>query len=142
MKPNHKSLYKWPVEGKKAREDKILFHLTPHQQLPLIHGRKRHVLFSFIVSNDYMHVAVLTIPAGGYSEVESHKGDEASYVLEGELVVRLVSKEESEDEKTAVYESYHVHEGEKCLIPEGIKHQYINFTSRVTKVFVVIGPRL
>jgi len=87
-----------------------------------------------------MHAAILTIPVGGNSEVESHKGDEALYVLEGDLVVRLVSEEESEDKKSAVYGSHHIHCGEKCLIPEGVKHQYLNFTSRVVKVFVAMGP--
>jgi len=140
MRPNLKSLYKWPVEGKKARQNATLFHLTPQQRLPLIHGRDKHVLFSFIVSNDYMHIAVLTIPPGGHSEVESHKGDEALYVLEEDLVVRLVPERESGGKKTAVYESYHICCGEKCLIPEGIKHQYLNFTHKVVKVFVAIGP--
>ena len=140
MRPNLSSLGRWPVEGKKARQEKTLFHLTPEQYLPLIHGKEKHVLFSFMVSNDYMHAAILTIPVGGHSEVESHQGDEALYVLEGDLVVRLVPEEESKDKKSAVYQSHHIYCGEKCLIPEGVKHQYLNFTTRVVKVFVAMGP--
>lgn len=141
MHPNVDTLGKWPISGDEARKAKRLIPIRSCEQLPLIHGQRDHVLFSFIVSNDYMNVGILQIPPGKYSEVERHEGDEALYLLEGDLVIRLVD-EEQPTENQALFDGQHVCQGEKCLIPEGQRHQYINFTDKMVRAFIAIGPRL
>ena len=49
----------------------------------------RGARFSFVVSSDYMHLAVLTVPVAAVSEFETHDGDEIINVLEGELCENL-----------------------------------------------------
>ncbi len=141
FKRNIDALGSWPLPGPKLREEKQLFIIKPEGQLALIHGEKRHVLFSFVVSNDYMHLAVLKVPVAGVSEFESHGGDEVIYVLEGELCVRIPT---SEDERTdqATYPHFRLKSQEKMLIPEGTRHQYINFTNDVVTAYVAVAPRL
>ena len=138
--PNIDSLGRFPLEGKKARRAKRIIPVRAGEQLPLIHGRERHVLFSFIVSNDYINVALLQMPVGAISEVETHQGDELLYALEGDLVVQL--EEVGAGEGSAVSLCHHIFQGEKCFIPGGTPHKYFNFTTRPVKAFVVIGPGL
>jgi len=135
---------KWPMDGEEARRRKQLIRITPDQQLQLIHGEKHHVLVSLIVSNDYMSAGLLTIPPGGHSELEAHGGDEALLALQGSLVVRTVPPGVSieEDERTVSHMCYQVDQGQKCLIPEGTRHQYINFTEDTVKVFFSVAPSL
>ena len=140
MKPGIAGLGRWPALGSELRQAKQLTPIKPEDQLPLIHGKERHVLFSFVVSNDYMHLAVLTVPVSGLSELESHKGDEILAVLKGTLVVRVPA--DNDNPKDATYASYQIKEGEKFFIPEGVRHQYMNFTNEEVKVYVAIGPGL
>jgi len=138
--PNIDSLGHWPMEGKKARQGKKIIPVRAEEQLPLIHGKERHVLFSFVVSNDYINVALLQIPVGGISEVERHKGDELLYALRGDLVVQL--EEPGEAKGSAVSLCHHVFQGEKCFIPGGTPHKYLNFNTAPIEAFAVIGPGL
>ena len=138
--PSIDSLGKWPAPGPQLRHNKQLVPITPKEHLPLIYGKRRHVLMDFIVSNDYIHLALLTIPGGGYSELDSHKGDEAGAVLAGDLAVRIPSDEENP--KNATYSHYRVGQGKKFFIPEGVKHQYINFSNQPVKAYIAIAPQL
>jgi len=141
MHPNIDALGRWPLPGPEARKEKRLIVVRPEDRLPLIHGKNDHVLFDFIVSNDYFHIALMEIPPGKFSEVEQHSGDEALYVLEGELEIRL-SDPSSEQEGQALFDSHHISEGEPCFIPEGTAHQYYNFTDKMIRAFVAVGPGL
>jgi mannose-6-phosphate isomerase-like protein (cupin superfamily) len=140
-KRNIDSLGSWPAPGPELRKAKQLTILKPEDQLTLLHGTKRHVLFSFVVSNDYMHLALLTVPVGGVSEFETHHGDEVINVLEGELCVRVSS---SEDERTddAAYPHIRLNAREKMFIPPGVRHQYLNFTNTAVRAYVAIAPKL
>ena len=142
MKANIDYLGKWPVDGKKSREEKRLVAIRERDHLPIIHGQEQHVLMSMIVSNDFLNVGIITIPVGGYSEMECHSGDETLYALQGELTIRTLGPNEKEDKDNASFMSYQVQQSEKMLIPEGTKHQYLNFTEEVIKVFFAVAPRL
>jgi gentisate 1,2-dioxygenase len=142
MRANTDYLGKWPVDGAKSRKEKKLMVIRKDDHLHLIHGRKQHVLISMIVSNDYMHVGLITIPIGGYSEMETHPGDETLYALEGDLTVRTLKPNEKEDKKSASHMSHRIEQGEKMLIPEGTQHQYINFTNAPIKIFFAVAPKL
>ncbi|MFQ6066999.1 MAG: cupin domain-containing protein [bacterium] len=142
MTANVDYLRKWPVDGAKSRREKRLVVIKQDNHLHLIHGQKRHVLVSIIVSNDYLSAGLLTIPVGGYSEMEIHSGDETLYALEGDLTVRTIGSEEKEDEKSATHMSHLVEQGEKMLIPEGTRHQYLNFTNAPLRMFFAVAPKL
>jgi mannose-6-phosphate isomerase-like protein (cupin superfamily) len=141
LKRSVDSLGSWPAPGPALRELKQLLIIKPEDQLALIHGKERHVLFSFIVSNDYMHLALLKVPVAGVSEFETHGGDEVIDLLEGELCVRI---RDSADERSddATYPHFRLGAREKMIIPEGVEHQYMNFTNAAVTAFVAVAPRL
>ena len=141
-KANIDYIGKWPVDPKEARRKKRLIHITPQDHLHLIHGDKEHILISLVVSNEYMHLGLITIPPGGYSEIEEHKGEEALSVLQGTLVVRTFEPGEELDKEKTSHMSYTVHCGEKLFIPERIKHCYKNFGEDVVKAYFAVAPQL
>lgn len=141
LKRNIDSLGIWPAPGPELRKAKQLVIISPRDQLALIHGVDRHVLFSFVVSNDYMHLCVLSVPVAGVSEFEFHKGDEVINVLEGELCVRI-SSSKNERSDDATYPHIKLTEGEKMFIPSGVTHQYLNFTNTPVKAYVAVAPGL
>lgn len=135
------ALGNWPAPSSVLRKEKQLVILRPDNRLTLIHGRERHILFSFLVSNDYMNVAIVSIPVATTSEVEKHKGDEVINVLEGELCVRICNAGDGIKGETA-FPHLRIRKRETMLIPEGVSHQYINFSNDVVKAYVAIAPRL
>jgi mannose-6-phosphate isomerase-like protein (cupin superfamily) len=141
LKRSIDSIGSWPAPGPDLRKSKQLVIIRPHDQLQLLHGRQRHVLLSFVVSNDYMHLAILTVPTAGVSEFETHEGDEVINVLEGELCVRISS---SEKERTddATYPHIKLGTSERMFIPAGVRHQYLNFTNVPVKAYLAIAPKL
>ena len=141
IKRNMDSIGNWPAPGSQLREKKQLIIIGKKDQLPLIHGKERHVLFSFAVSNDYMHVAILEVPVGVTSELEKHRGDEVVNVLKGELSVRIAASV-SEKKDDATYTHISLKCGQKMFIPEGTWHQYINFQNSPLKAYVAIAPKL
>lgn len=139
-KMDNNELKYWPQPGKLLREKKQLTVIRKNERMHVIHGEKRHMLLSFIVRNDYMNIAIMTLPKGVYSEWEVHEGDEVVVVLKGSLSIRIpMSGENSED---AVYRSYKVDKGEKFYIPEGTSHQYINFCNDTVEAYIAVAPNL
>ena len=141
LKRNIDSIGIWPAPGPDLRKAKQLVVVKPLDQLALIHGKERHVLFSFVVSSDYMHLGVLTVPVAGVSEFETHQGDEVINVLEGELCMRISSSEEERSDD-ATYPHYKLSEGDKMFIPAGVRHQYMNFVNDPVKAYIAVAPRL
>lgn len=141
LKRSIDSIGSWPAPGPELRKSKQLTIITPENQLALLHGKERHILFSFVVSNDYMHLAILSVPVSGVSEFETHDGDEVINVLEGELCVRISASEEERSDD-ATYPHIRLNAREKMLIPTGVRHQYLNFTNEVVKAYVAIAPKL
>jgi len=81
-------------------------------------------------------MAEFFLPSGGLSprcsEAHSHQGDEAVYVCEGDLCVFFPdTKEALEVRPQAV-----------IFIPEGVKHQYINYSDQVVKAVKAVAPGL
>ena len=110
------------------------------KMLRVIHGKKNHVLVSFFISNDFVHWGTMQIPAGIYSDHETHKGDEVLFIVKGKLSVEVSGK--NNNDSTVLHDSYEVDTGEKLIIPEGTKHRYLNFTDEIVEVLFGIAPEL
>ncbi len=134
-------LGKFPVSGEEARKNKRLIHIPPDKMLRLIHGKENHILVSFFVSNDFVHFGKIQVPKGVYSDPETHKGDEVLFVLKGKLTVQVYEKEDDED-TSVLHESYEILPEEQFLIPEGMKHRYLNFSDDVVEAVFGIAPQL
>ena len=138
-KANLKLEGEWPA-AEPASSDKEMKRLRPDNLLHLIHGKDDHVLISLFASNEFLHTGFITLPTRFFSEPESHEGDEVVYALDGPLMIRV--SEEGESEKSVSQVSYEVLQGQKFLIPGGVKHQYFNFNDRTTKPFFAVAPAL
>ncbi len=129
-------LGEWPIDGKEARERKAHIKIEEDQRLPVIHGEEHPMIVRFIVSNDLLHMAELQLPSGGEgprtSEAESHGGDETLYVTQGKITVFFPD----------LLDAIDVPEGHVALIPEGIEHQYQNFTDGPVKGIFSVAPDL
>ena len=130
----------WPLPGEELRKLKQLMVIKESEQMPLIHGKKSHILYSFIISNDYMNIAMLSVPASSQSEVEKHKGDKLIHVIDGELNVRIVEEGSNPDDNTV--DAYNIYQGQSMLIPEGYSHYFTNFTDLKVRAFIAVGPKL
>ena len=134
-------LGRYPIPGEVARKNKRLIHIPQDRMLKLIHGKENHILISFFVSNDFVHFGKIQIPKGIYSDPETHKGDEVLFVLKGKLTVQ-VYEEEDEEDTSVLHESYEILPEEQFLIPEGMKHRYLNFSNEVVDAVFGIAPEL
>jgi quercetin dioxygenase-like cupin family protein len=135
-------LGRWPVDPAAARAARRLIPITPADHLHLVHGRDQHVLVSVIVSNEHVTLRLLTIPPGGWSEIEGHDGEEALALLEGTLVIRTFAPGEENDREKTSQLSLTVHPGEKAYLPKGVKHSYKNFGEDVVRAYVAVAPRM
>lgn len=135
------ALGNWPAPSSALRKEKQMVALRSENRLNLISGKERHIFYSFMVSNDYMNVAIATIPIATTSEIEKHNGDEVINVLEGELCVRIVNPGDGMKGETA-FPHMRVRNRESLLIPAGVSHQYINISNDVIKAYMAIAPRL
>jgi mannose-6-phosphate isomerase-like protein (cupin superfamily) len=134
-------LGKYPMSGEEARKNKRLIHIPPDKMLRLIHGKENHILVSFFVSNDFVHFGKIQVPKGIYSDPETHGGDEVLFILKGKLTVQ-VYEEEDEEDTSVLHESYEILPEEQFLIPEGMKHRYLNFSNEVVEAVFGIAPEL
>jgi len=134
---NLEELGNFPVKGEDAREKPVkFFHITRNKMLRTIQGKTHPIPLTFYVSNDLIHMGEFLIPPGGEgvraSEEDKHLGDEAMYAEVGPIVVFFPD----------TGETFEVMDGETLYIPEGLKHQYMNYSSKVIKGIFAIAPKL
>lgn len=127
----------FPVEGPEGRKKPVRFYHIPREKmLRTIHGKEHPIPFTFYVSNDWIHVGEFVIPPGGEgvraSEPDTHKGDAAVYAEVGPIVVLFPD----------TGETFEILDGETLYIPEGMKHQYLNYSSRMVKGIFAVAPEL
>jgi mannose-6-phosphate isomerase-like protein (cupin superfamily) len=126
-------LGKWPLPGEEARRKPVrMTVVTDDKALRVIHGKEHRIPITFYVSNDLIHLGKIAVPPHVFSEPESHKGDELVYALEGTLIIYLPK----------TIQSFEVREGEAFFVPEGVEHEYHNFTDKVIKAIFIIAPQL
>ena len=128
---------RWPVPGPECRKDpKLFYHITDDTKLINIHGTQYPMLIKFFVSNDLVHMGEFILPSGGTgsraSEPDSHKGDCALFVEWGPITVFLPD----------TLEAFDVQPEEVMFIPEGVKYQLINYTTKTVKAIFSIAPGL
>jgi mannose-6-phosphate isomerase-like protein (cupin superfamily) len=128
---------RWPVPGPECRKDpKLFYHINDDKKLINVHGIQYPMLVKFFVSNDLVHMGEFILPAGGTgsraSEPDSHKGDCVLFVEWGPITVFLPD----------TLEAFDVQPEEVMFIPEGIRYQLINYTTKTVKAIFSIAPGL
>ena len=140
MKTLFEDYGKWPVDPAKARENLELVKISRDSWKHLVHGQKKHVHVSVLLSTDYAQVGHIRLYPGSYSELENHAGDEAIYMLKGKMAIRVVTDPDLQaDAANANRQHFELSEGEAFLIPEGFVHQYVNLTDEESVFFFGIG---
>jgi len=135
-----KNLGTWPLPGDDARKAGRMVFIPGERWLRVIHGKDNHILISFFVSNDFCHFGKMRIAPSTHSDQETHKGDEVLFVLKGKLNIQVYG--ENESEATVLHETREVEEGCQFLIPEGIRHRYLNFSDETVEAVFGIAPGL
>ncbi|MHC1772487.1 MAG: cupin domain-containing protein [Flexilinea sp.] len=127
---------KFPIEGNVARESGELFKITESTSLKTVFGKQYPVKLDFFVSNDLVHMGMLTMPSGGYgsrmSEVNASNGDTCFYVLNGPITFFLPERKET----------FNIRNNETFFIPENTKYQIINYGDEVIKAIFTVAPQL
>ena len=144
MKSQLNLIGQWPIPGKEARRKKKMMIIKKGNSLDFIHGRDNHILVSFFVSNDLIHVGIMTIPAGSFSDLEEHRGDEVFFVIKGtvSVLVQEWEKERKGKAKSVSATRFEVRQGERFLVPEGYGHQYFNFGECSAEILFSTAPGL
>jgi hypothetical protein len=123
----------WPTVGCKLREyPHFFYHVPEEKKLLAIAGVENPVLMKFCVSNDYVHVGEIILPAGGkgvrMTDVDSHEGECLLYMENGPLTVFF----------TDYHETFYVGSREAVYIPKNTKYQILNYEAKtVTVVFAI-----
>ena len=130
----------WPLEIEEARKGKKLLVIPPEKALKVIHGREHKNKVSFFVSTDKVHVGIMTLNKGKFTDPEVHKGDEALWAIKGNIQIKVL--EEGEDEKAVFTTVFMVRENQKFLIPGGYRHQYFNLSKGTSEILFTIAPGL
>jgi mannose-6-phosphate isomerase-like protein (cupin superfamily) len=128
---------RWPVPGPECRQDpKLFYHITDDKKLVNIHGIQYPMLIKFFVSNDLVHMGEFILPSGGTgsraSEPDSHRGDCVLFVEWGPITVFLPD----------TLDAFDVQPEEVMFIPEGVRYQLINYTTKTVKAIFSIAPGL
>lgn len=141
-KTSMRLLGSWPSDKRDAETGGMTV-IKKGDSLDFIHGAESHILVSFFVSDDLMHVGTMTIHANRFSDPEEHKGDEVFYVIEG--AVSVIAEEPGTDateSKSVSTTRFEVLQGERFLIPEGFRHRYFNAGDSPAKLLFTIAPEL
>jgi len=138
--PDEGRLGAYPLDGATARARKQMFNVPAHRTLNVVHGSTNHFMVSFHVSNDFLHSGTFALPGDFESDVESHKGDEVFYVLEG--TVSVVVQDKSFNPKAVSVSRLEARTGDRCFIPEGTPHRYVNLGTEPATAYFTIAPEL
>ena len=131
----------FPVDPADARKRQEIVKIRREDWKHFVHGEKRHVHLSLMLSTDYAQVGHIRLYPGAHSELENHAGDEVIYMMKGRMAIRVVTTPDLEaDAANANRQHFALEEGEAFLIPEGFVHQYVNLTDKAAVFFFGIGP--
>lgn len=136
--PTTDDLGSFPVDGPASRQKpSAIYRIRDEEKLVTLHGNDSPTLLKFIVSNDFIHVGEIIVPAGGgkgprCSEPMSHGGDLLLYCLDGPITVNLPDLQE-----VLIMEPE-----ESVFIPAGTSYQLVNFDGYPVRATFTIAPDL
>lgn len=114
----------WPLPGPDARKDSLFYYIPEDRKLLAIGGQDNPVLLKFVVSNDFLTVWQMVIPAGGkgarHTDPDKHEGDCVIYMHEGVLSVLIHD----------TGETFQIGPMEELFIPKNTTYQLFNFESK------------
>lgn len=119
-----------PMENMKLRHANTIRIVREADMEWRLHGTEFPTLVGLIVSTEHLTVGKMLILPGQNTAPETHGGDEAIYVTEGTLNMRVHDGQ--------LPNWFEMKVGDGCFIPQGTPHEYYNISGgQATAVFGV-----
>lgn len=98
-----------------------------------LEGAAHPALVGLLVASEHLTVGKLHLLAGQHTDVETHGGDEAMYVLEGTLNVRVHDSQRPN--------WFELNAGDGCYVPKGTPHECYNTGAAPATITFGIAPQ-
>ena len=141
MNLKNKNIYNWKGRYEEGLREKKCVVIHENEFLELIIGEKNKYLYSVFYSDNEITFGKMVLPSNKCTEIESHDGDEAIYVLKGRLLVTVFEDEEQIKDRLVIQHPYEVKATENMLIPAGLKHHYKNLYKEGVEALIVVSPK-
>jgi quercetin dioxygenase-like cupin family protein len=124
---------RWPLSREQAERNFTMLVVREPDLLWRLEGEDERVLVGILASTEQLTVGKMMLLPGQRSSSHTHGGDESLYVREGSLHVRV--------ETGAGEALYELAPRDGFYVPEGIRHQYYNFSDARTELVFGVAPR-
>lgn len=127
-------LGKWPAERPSVqaaawREGGVIT-IRREDCLHMILGSEAPALVSLFVSSEVITTGIMDLLPGRMTEPETHRGDEVVYCTGGRLNIYLPD----------TYDWFELHPKDCVFLPEGVRHQYCNYSDTMAQLVFAIAP--
>lgn len=125
-------LGRWPTDAAQVRAAQTMQMVRDADLLWRLEGSEHPTLVGILASTEHLTVGKVCLQPGQQTDVQIHGGDEALYLIEGTLNVRLPE-----------HAGAHWHEltaSDGFYIPAGVPHQYYNITNQPATMIFGIAP--
>jgi len=119
-----------PLDRKPIPEMTVINHSNVKR---MILGKDHRIPVAIYTQTSMLSFGTFEVPLNEYSEAQVHQGDTVVLPLKGKLIVYLPM-----DDRTFEIRD----DGEAFIIPQGVKHQYYNFTKDIVKAVFFVAPKL
>jgi quercetin dioxygenase-like cupin family protein len=125
-------LGRWPMDQAEARRANTIQVVRDADLLWRMEGKGRPVLVGLLAATEHLTVGKIRLLPGQHTEVQTHRGDESLYVLDGTLNVRLRDVDGPSWFELAPRDGF--------FLPEGTAHQYYNVTDQPVELIFGVAP--
>jgi mannose-6-phosphate isomerase-like protein (cupin superfamily) len=127
-------LGKWPAERPSVqstawREGGVIT-IRREDCLHMILGSETPALVSLFVSSEVITTGIMDLLPGRMTDAETHRGDEVVYCTSGRLNIYLPD----------TYDWFELHPKDCVFLPEGVRHQYCNYSDEMAQLVFAIAP--
>jgi quercetin dioxygenase-like cupin family protein len=126
-------LGRWPMAQAEFQRDCTMRVLREADILWRLEGSRQQMAVGILASTEHLCVGRAHLLPGQQSDVETHAGDEALYLLEGTLQVNLPERDGTPWHELRPRDGF--------FIPEGTPHQYANLSDQAVTFLFGIAPQ-
>lgn len=122
----------WPLARAEAQREFSMQVLCAADVLWRLEGAQQQMLVGILAATEHLTVGQVQLLPGRPSDAHCHAGDESLYLLEGTLNVRAP--------ENGGQRWFELKPGDGFYVPEGVPHQYYNFTDRPATFLFGVAP--
>jgi len=126
-------LGKLPMERAAMQAQQTIHVVRESNIVWTLAGQTQPVLVGLIAATEHLTVGEIHLLPGQNSVPETHGGDEAIYIVEGVLNIRV-----HDGQRPNWFE---LHPGDECFIPKGTAHEYYNIGGGAVKAVFAVAPK-